>query len=217
VLRTLQEVDINNILDPTATILKVRFGDLLGELLDTMQSLKNLGLNVTRAKIEEGSMDNMFYITDAKTGNKVEDPERLEEIRLSVITNLLQYHPESRESLALGFKRVVEGSLSSPLGVRTRKSIKTTISIMPVPSGARSAVRVETTDRPGLLVDIVETLKDLSLSVDSADIDTVGLKAVDIFYVSYQGTALTKPMVELVINSLQYFLELAEVASEESY
>jgi UTP:GlnB (protein PII) uridylyltransferase len=41
---------------------------------------------------------------------------------------------------------------------------------------SRSKVTVTTTDRPGLLMDIVKNLKDLSLNVVSAEIDTVGPK-----------------------------------------
>jgi UTP:GlnB (protein PII) uridylyltransferase len=42
--------------------------------------------------------------------------------------------------------------------------VKTVIKVVAAKSGARSAITVETTDRPGLLVDIVRTLKDLSLN-----------------------------------------------------
>ncbi|KAJ9567871.1 hypothetical protein OSB04_003837 [Centaurea solstitialis] len=81
--------------DPNATIVEVTFGDRLGALLDTMGALKNLGLNVVKAKVhlDTSGKHNTFSITKASTGRKVEDPELLEAIRLTIISNLLEYHP----------------------------------------------------------------------------------------------------------------------------
>ncbi|RRT70274.1 hypothetical protein B296_00020125, partial [Ensete ventricosum] len=36
------------------------------------------------------------------TGRKIDDPELLETIRLTIISNMLQYHPESSSQLAMG-------------------------------------------------------------------------------------------------------------------
>jgi len=90
-------VIIDNHSDPFATIVKIEFGDRLGELLDTMGAIKNLGLNIVRAKIESGDIysKNKFYITDAHSSEKVVKSEKLEEIRLTILNNLLIYHPES--------------------------------------------------------------------------------------------------------------------------
>jgi UTP:GlnB (protein PII) uridylyltransferase len=97
--------------------------------------------------------------------------ERLEEIRATIINNMLAYHPESRDSLAAGRKPAAEGGAT--LGTRPPTPIPTTISISAQASGARSALQLFTTDRPGLLVDIVRVLKDCSLNVVSASINTV--------------------------------------------
>ena len=70
-----------------------------------IQSLKNLGLDITRADIGvEGRSagKNRFFVTDAKTSDKIVLSERLEEIRATIIQNMLMYHPESRDSLAAG-------------------------------------------------------------------------------------------------------------------
>ena len=82
---------------------------------------------------------------------------------------------------------------------------------------ARSKITITTTDRPGLLVDIVRTLKDLSLNVVSAEIDTVGPKAFDIVYCTYRGERLNASMEELVVNALTYYLCRREIESTESY
>ena len=82
---------------------------------------------------------------------------------------------------------------------------------------ARSRLIVETADRPGLLVDIVRTLKDLSLNVVSAEIDTIGPQASDTVYLTYRGAALNSSMNELVVNALTYYLSKKEVETDESY
>ncbi|CAI8586028.1 unnamed protein product [Vicia faba] len=76
----------------------------LGALLDTMSALKSLGLNVVKANVflDSSGKHNKFFITKADTGRKVKDPELLEAIRLTIINNLIQYHPESSSQLAMG-------------------------------------------------------------------------------------------------------------------
>lgn len=203
------------------------------------QALKNLGLDITRATLEEGDEKlgkvgrNKFYITDAKarprrrpspsaplsrppqTSDKIVLSERLEEIRSTIIQNMLTYHPESREVLAAGRRA---GAVAEPtLGARTVAAIPTTIELKADKTGSRSALHLVTTDRPGLLVDVVRVLKDCSLNVISANINTVGLAAEDTFYVSYKGKALNPSMEQLITNALQYYLTMAEIGMEESY
>ncbi|KDO41634.1 hypothetical protein CISIN_1g032116mg [Citrus sinensis] len=53
--------------DPDATIVEITFGDRLGALLDTMNALKNLGLNVVKANVflDSSGKHNKFAITKA--------------------------------------------------------------------------------------------------------------------------------------------------------
>ncbi|KAF8008943.1 hypothetical protein BT93_J0058 [Corymbia citriodora subsp. variegata] len=90
--------------DSDATIVQLSFGDRLGALIDTMRALKDLGLDVSKGIVTtEGAVkQTKFYITRLDTGRKVDDPELLERIRLTIINNLLEYHPESSAQLALG-------------------------------------------------------------------------------------------------------------------
>lgn len=120
---------------------------------------------------------------------------------VQIINNMLAYHPESRESLAAGRRPGPSGEKA--LGARPVSPIPTAITVRADPSGARSALRLTTTDRPGLLVDVVKVLKDCSLNVISASINTLGLAAQDTFYVTYHGKALTANMEQLVTNALQ--------------
>ncbi|CAN6874975.1 unnamed protein product, partial [Brassica oleracea] len=90
--------------DPEATIVQLSFGDRLGALIDTMRALKDLGLDVIKGSVStEGSVkQTKFSITKLDTGRKVEDPDSLEQIRLTIINNLLKYHPECSDQLAMG-------------------------------------------------------------------------------------------------------------------
>ncbi|KAF5727855.1 putative amino acid binding protein [Tripterygium wilfordii] len=188
--------------DPDATVVEITFGDRLGALLDTMNALKNLGLNVVKANVflDSSGKHNKFSITRADTGRKIEDPELLEEIRLTIINNLLQYHPESSSQLAMGMAfGMVPPKQQVDVDIATRISINDD-------SPDRSLLYVETVDRPGLLVDLVKIISDINIAVESGEFDTEGLLAKAKFHVSYRGKAIIKPLQQVLANSLRYFL-----------
>lgn len=209
-------VRIDNTTDPFATLVTVEYGDRLGELLETVTALKNLNLNIRRAKLSQKGSNtvNTFFITEADTSEKIVKSVRLEEIRMTVLNSLIATYPESAQTLLGGSKP--NDSDIQPLG-RRRSVVSTLIDVTEAPNGAASLLRITTRDRPGLLVDIVRVLKDINLNVVSAEVDTVGSEARDEFFVTYHGEPLTSPMVTLVTNALQYYLSLNEVAKEESY
>ncbi|KAG9455981.1 hypothetical protein H6P81_000489 [Aristolochia fimbriata] len=90
--------------DSDATVVQLSFGDRLGALVDTMKALKDLGLDVSKGTVttEASIIKTKFFITRRASGRKVEDPDMLERIRLTIINNLLKYHPESSQQLAMG-------------------------------------------------------------------------------------------------------------------
>lgn len=188
--------------DLDATVVEITFGDRLGALLDTMNALKNLGLNVVKANVflDSSGKHNSFAITKADTGRKVEDPELLEQIRLTIINNLLEYHPESSSQLAMGATFGI-----TPPKQQVDVDIATHISIAD-DGPNRSLLYVETVDHPGLLVDLVKVITDINVHVESGEFDTEGLLAKAKFHVSYRGKALIKPLQQVVANSLRYFL-----------
>ncbi|GIL91996.1 hypothetical protein Vretifemale_19672 [Volvox reticuliferus] len=205
-------VKIDNIRDPFATVLTVEYGEKTGELLDAITALKNLGLNIRRAKVNTAGTT--FYITDADTSEKIVKSARLEDIRMTVLNSLVAKFPEVGEVLSLG--KTNDFDTNKILGTR-RRVVQTTIDIMEASNGSCSVLKIVTQDRPGLLVDIVRVLKDINLNVVSAEIDTDGKLAKDEFFITYHGEPLTAPMVTLVTNSLQYYLSIGEIAKEESY
>ncbi|KAG0463986.1 hypothetical protein HPP92_020055 [Vanilla planifolia] len=189
--------------DPDSTIVEVTFGDRLGALLDTMRSLKNLGLNVVKANVhlDSSGKHNRFSITKASTGRKVDEPELLEAIRLTIINNLLEYHPESSSKLAMGVAFGVE-----PPKQQLDVDIATHVNIYD-DGPRRSLLVVETTDRPGLLVDLVKIITDINITVQSGEFDTEGLLAKAKFHVSYRDEAIRKPLQLVLANSLRYYLK----------
>lgn len=215
-------VKIDNQHDPFATVVSISYGNRLGELLDTTAALKNLGLNIRRAKIkrteDEKIVTNKFYITDHHTSEKVLRSSRLEEIRATIFENLLLYHPEAQDDMGWGAKARKPSTADplQPLGPRKRRA-QTTVRVREDESGSHSELFVDTPDRAGLLTAIVATLKDINVNVISAEVDTEGDQAKDMFYVTYHGDPLPAPMVQLVTNALQYYLSLSEVEKEESY
>ncbi|KAJ1429195.1 ACT domain-containing protein ACR11-like [Sesbania bispinosa] len=188
--------------DPNATVVEITFGDRLGALLDTMNALKSLGLSVVKANVflDSSGKHNKFSITKADTGRKVEEPELLEAIRLTIINNLLQYHPESSSRLAMG---AAFGLV--PPKEQVDVDIATHINISD-DGPDRSLLYVETADRPGLLVDLVKIITDIDIAVESGEFDTEGLLAKAKFHVNYKGKAITKPLQQVLANSLRYFL-----------
>ncbi|CAL9050872.1 unnamed protein product [Musa banksii] len=188
--------------DPDATIVEITFGDRLGSLLDTMKSLKNLGLNVVKANVylDSSGKHNKFAITRASTGRKVNDPELLEAIRLTIINNMLEYHPESSSQLAMGAAFGVE-----PPGQEVDVDIATHIDVYD-DGPDRSLLVVETADYPGLLVDLVKIITDIDIAVQSGEFDTEGLLAKAKFHISYKGKPIIKPLQLVLSNSLRYFL-----------
>ncbi|XXG62872.1 hypothetical protein AAC387_Pa05g1170 [Persea americana] len=200
--------------DSDATIVQVSFGDRLGALLDTMRALKDLGLDVAKGTVttdsEASVIQTKFFITRLDTGRKVEDPDMLERIRLTIINNLLKYHPESSEQLAMGETFGIKAPQKKlDVDIATHIHVKDD-------GPKRSLLYIETADRPGLLMEIIQIINDINISVESAEIDTEGLVAKDKFHVSYRGAALNNSLSQVLTNSLRYSLRRPDI-DEDSY
>ncbi|KAF8115253.1 hypothetical protein N665_0029s0091 [Sinapis alba] len=192
--------------DPEATIVQLSFGDRLGALIDTMRALKDLGLDVIKGSVStEGSVkQTKFSITKLDTGRKVEDPDSLEQIRLTIINNLLKYHPECSEQLAMGETFGIKAPEKKiDVDIATHIHVKED-------GPKRSLLCIETADRPGLVVEMIKVMADINIDVESAEIDTEGLVAKDKFHVSYQGQALNSSLSQVLVNCLRYFLRRPE-------
>ncbi|KAM0041936.1 putative ACT domain-containing protein ACR1-12 [Helianthus debilis subsp. tardiflorus] len=198
--------------DQSATIVQLSFGDRLGALIDTMKALKDLGLDVVKGTVTtEGTVtQTKFFITLSSSGRKVEDPDLLEKIRLTIINNLLKYHPESSSRLAMGEAFGIQAPVK-----KVDADIPTHIHIKD-DGPKRSLLCIETEDRPGLLLEIVKIMADVNITVESAEIDTEGLVAKDKFHVSYRGAALNETLSQVLMNCLRYYFRKSETG-EDSY
>ncbi|KAL0342224.1 UNVERIFIED_CONTAM: ACT domain-containing protein ACR11 [Sesamum calycinum] len=179
--------------DPDATIVEITFGDRLGALLDTSRQMY----------LDSSGKHNKFAITQASTGRKVDEPELLEAIRLTIINNLLEFHPESSARLAMG---VAFGA--TPPSEQVDVDIATHVHVYD-DSPEQSLLVVETADRPGLLVDLVKIITDIILLLNQENLILrygLGLLAKAKFHVSYKGKAIIKPLQQVLANSLRYFL-----------
>lgn len=205
-------VHIDQDSDPDATIVYLSFGDRLGALIDTMKALKDLGLDVSKGTVttENNVIETKFFITRRATGRKVEDPDLLERIRLTTINNLLKYHPESSEQLAMG-----EAFGVKPPEKKIDVDVATHIHVKE-DGPRRSLLYIETADRPGLLLEMIKIFSDINVTVESAEIDTEGLVAKDKFHVSYRGAALNSSLSQVLVNSMRYYLRRPET-DEDSY
>ncbi len=75
---------------------------------------------------------------------------RLEEIRMTIINNMLQYHPESGESLVAGKPSMGSSrDPTAPLGLKARSVVQTTIEIREDDNGSCSLLDITTRDRWG--------------------------------------------------------------------
>ncbi|KAM7467809.1 hypothetical protein LguiB_015371 [Lonicera macranthoides] len=198
--------------DSEATIVQVSFGDRLGALIDTMKALKDLGLDVAKGTVTtEGSVtQTKFFIKSLATGRKVEEPDLLERIRLTIINNLLKYHPESSERLAMGEAFGIKAPEKKlDVDIATHVRVKDD-------GPKRSLLCIETADRPGLLLEIIKIMADINVNVESAEIDTEGLVAKDKFHVSYRGAALNSSLSQVLTNCVRYYLR-RPITDEDSY
>mmetsp|Transcript_4412 Transcript_4412/g.15803 ORF Transcript_4412/g.15803 Transcript_4412/m.15803 type:complete len:295 (+) Transcript_4412:188-1072(+) len=205
---------IDNEVDEAATFVKVEFGKRLGLLLDTVEALSALDLSVTRATVETMSDEsrNHFFITTVD-GNKVTDTNLLEDIRLTILNNLVSYHPES-------LNKVKSSLYQAQRSVSYNRDVPTIVRVRPSADGKSSSLFVCTADRPGLLVEIVKELKDMSINVLSAEIDTIGDIAKDEFILTAPhkpNEPLSRPMGMLIENALMYYLAKPAVEKDESY
>ncbi|GJM87982.1 hypothetical protein PR202_ga03994 [Eleusine coracana subsp. coracana] len=187
----------------------INSADVLGAS-SAMKALKDLGLDVTKGNVtaESAVTQTKFHIM--RSGRKVEDPDMLEKIRLTIINNLLKYHPESSENLAMGeFFGVKSPEKKVDIDVATHVHVEDD-------GPKRSMLYIETADRPGLLLEIIKIINDTNVDVESAEIDTEGLVAKDKFHVSYRGAKLNSSLSQVLTNSLRYYLRRPET-DEDSY
>ncbi|WP_051279909.1 [protein-PII] uridylyltransferase [Hellea balneolensis] len=99
------------------------------------------------------------------------------------------------ETLRRRARKAVEGDvegLKIPTPIKSRRAgaipIKARIKYLDSASGDTIIIEMSGRDRPGLLYNLAETLRDENLDVLSAHIEVVGIEAIDTFYVRCRGS-----------------------------
>ena len=66
-----------------------------------MKALERLGLSIRKAKLNPSgpSPVHTLLLTDSHTADKILKSARLEEIRFTILSNLLKYHPEAGKKM----------------------------------------------------------------------------------------------------------------------
>jgi [protein-PII] uridylyltransferase len=98
---------------------------------------------------------------------------------------------------------LMKGRLAASVARPPKVLVPTAINFDDGSSDHCTLVEVVTQDRPGLLYGIGSALARLACNIDVALIDTEGLKAIDVFYLTSQGKKLTSQKQELLREVLQ--------------
>lgn len=141
----------------------------------TTAVLEQIGLNIVDARIipstQNFSLDT--YLVLEENGSTIDQPQRLKEIRDSLVHRLT--HDATEEQIR------VQRRLP-----RQHKhfDVNTTINFSNNPQNDRTVLEVVTADRPGLLSRIGKAFRLCGIRLHNARITTIGARIEDIFYIT---------------------------------
>ncbi len=157
--------------------------------------LERIRLNVHDARLittQQGHALQSFTVLE-ESGEAISDPDRIEEIRATLSTDL-----------PAAIERGLARSNHPPPRVARAFSIPTRVTFHDQPGSPRTQIEVITADRPGLLARIGEILYEAGTRIYDAKIATYGAQVHDLFFIS---DAHGQPLSESARAQLQARLE----------
>ncbi len=162
-------------------------------------ALAGCGMNIVKAEAFANQRD---QVLDTFT---FEDP-----------SGTLELNPVEVEQLGLTLKRVALGKQRArsllkhrrPRGQPWRhKAVTVHASFDNTVSGTATLIEIVAGDRPGVLYILSRAISAAGCNIEVVLVDTKASKAIDVFYVTYQGNKLSVSMAEELTRTLQDLLE----------
>jgi [protein-PII] uridylyltransferase len=123
----------------------------------------------------------------------------------------LELNPEETERMEQTLHEVGRGKLDvdtllrnrrTPVSARGKRAIPARVNFDSDSCETATLVEIVAEDRPRLLYDLASTLSAAGCNIDVVLIDTQGRKAIDVFYVTFDGEKLTGDMKDVVATRL---------------
>jgi [protein-PII] uridylyltransferase len=117
--------------------------------------------------------------------------------------------PRFRQSIAdvvnnrQALEPLLKGRLAASLARAPKVAVQTSLNFDEASSDQCTLLEIITQDRGGLLYEVGSALARLACNIEVALIDTEGQKAIDVFYLTSQGSKLTPQKQELLREVLQ--------------
>jgi len=167
--------------------------DMSGLFAALAGGLSSFGMDILKAEAfsnEAGLILDTFMFADPKRTLEL-NPQEMER---------LQYTLEQVALGKLDVRKLLDGRHAPPRPKRRR--IQPRVHFGSQVGAATTLVEIVAEDRPGLLYDLASTFSSANCNIDVVLIDTEGHKAIDVFYVAFQGTKLGSVLEETLEKQL---------------
>jgi len=121
----------------------------------------------------------------------------------------LDLNPSEVETVRKRATQAAKGELDVPRLLKSRPKPKTRMKLTPVvevssrENAKSTLVEIVSEDRPGLLYDLASAINEQGCSIDVVLIDTEATKALDVFYVTKNGSPLSADEQSRLTNALE--------------
>jgi [protein-PII] uridylyltransferase len=155
--------------------------DMSGLFASLAGGLSSFGMDIVKAEAFSnagGLILDTFMFADPKRTLEL-NPQEMER---------LQYTLEQVALDKLDVRKLLDGRPAP--SKQKRRSIQPRVHFDGQAGATTTLVEIVAEDRPGLLYDLASTFSSANCNIDVVLIDTEGHKAIDVFYVAFQGKEL---------------------------